>query len=123
MDVLSFETIFQITPGIEWVTKGAARLQEETTQLSPVFKSTTLLGIQRFNIRVWHRFDFGVEYRALMERESDDQRNGWLGEVMYRVQGNFRVGGGYNFTDFSDNEFSQNDYTSRGLFFRVQGRY
>jgi hypothetical protein len=36
---------------------------------------------------------------------------------------NFRVGAGYNFTDFSDDEFSQNDYSVKGWFFRVQGRY
>jgi len=42
---------------------------------------------------------------------------------MWNVKKHFRVGAGYNFTDFSDDEFSPNDYSVRGWFVRVQGRY
>jgi len=48
---------------------------------------------------------------------------GWLIEATWEVIRHFRVGAGYNFTDFSDNEFSPNDYSSQGWFIRVQGRY
>jgi len=30
---------------------------------------------------------------------------------------------GYNFTDFSDDEFSNNDYSVKGWFLRLQGTY
>ena len=33
------------------------------------------------------------------------------------------LGIGYNFTDFSDDELSANDYSLQGWFLRVQGRY
>jgi len=71
-----------------------------------------------------HRpIDLGIEYRILAERPTDDRRQGFLTELMWVLHKNFRVGGGYNFTDFSDNEFSSNDYSVRGWFLRAQVRY
>jgi hypothetical protein len=58
-----------------------------------------------------------------MQKEADDRRQGWLSELTWELMRHFRIGVGYNFTDFSDNEFSQNDYSVQGWFFRVQGRY
>ena len=83
----------------------------------------TLLGIQRVNVRVHRPFDLGIEYRILTQRQSSDRRQGFLTELMWVPHKNFRVGGGYNFTDFSDSEFSKNDYSVRGWFIRAQGRY
>jgi uncharacterized repeat protein (TIGR01451 family) len=123
LDVVSLETIFDITPRLEWVTKTAARLQEENTAVLDSFESQTLLGVQRLNVTTWRRLVIGVEFRALMEREADDHRDGFLGEAMWKLHEHFRIGGGYNFTEFSDNEFSENDYSLRGWFMRIQGRY
>ena len=72
---------------------------------------------------IWKKFVFGVEYRTLRQKETFDRRQGWLGEAFWKIQRNFRLGIGYNFTDFSDNEFSQNDYSTEGWFIRVQGMY
>ena len=104
------------------MTKTAGRFQEQIDAAGAV-ESNTLLAIQRLNVDVWRPIALGVEFRLLGQREADDLRQGWLGEVMWKVQKHFRVGGGYNFTDFSDNEFSQNDYSIHGWFLRVQGRY
>ena len=122
MDVLSLETLFEVHPRLEWVTKTAGRFQEQIDATGTV-ESNTLLAIQRLNVDVWRPIALGVEFRLLGQREADDLRQGWLGEVMWKIQKHFRVGGGYNFTDFSDNEFSQNDYSIHGWFLRVQGRY
>ena len=59
----------------------------------------------------------------ILERLADDQRRGWLSEASWRVKENFRFGLGYNFTDFSDNELSTNDYEVGGWFLRIQGMY
>ena len=67
--------------------------------------------------------DVGLGYRMLRQREADDLLQGWLTEVSGRVQRHLRLGIGYNFTDFSDDEFSQNDYSVHGLFLRLQGIY
>jgi hypothetical protein len=42
---------------------------------------------------------------------------------MWRPIKHLRVGVGYNGTDFSDDEFSANDFSVRGWFFRLQGTY
>ncbi len=123
MDVFSVETIFGISPRVEWIAKAAARLQEETIEDFPEVRSSTYLGIQRFNLNMWRMFDLGVEYRALVEQETHDQRQGFLGELLFKPVKQFRFGVGYNFTDFSDDEFSLNDYSVSGWFVRVQGRY
>ncbi len=34
-----------------------------------------------------------------------------------------RVGLGNNFTDFSDDALTANDYEVKGYFFRIQGKY
>jgi hypothetical protein len=123
LDVLSVETILRITPKVEWAAKLAARMQDQALAGSSSTKSDTLLTIQRFNFNLWRPFDLGLEYRILRERQTDDQRQGWLGEFMWKPVKYFRVGIGYNFTDFSDNELSANDYSQNGWFIRVQGRY
>ena len=66
---------------------------------------------------------YGLEYRVLGQHEARDRRQGWLNELTWDLTRNMRVGGGYNFTDFSDSEFSKNDYSVRGWFIRAQGRY
>ena len=87
------------------------------------FESDTYLVIQRFNVVLKGPFDLGLEYRVLAQREADDRRQGWLTEFSWRVKRSLRLGVGYNFTDFSDNEFSQNDYSVGGVFLRIQGLY
>ena len=49
--------------------------------------------------------------------------HGTLLEAGYWVHRMVRLGLGYNFTRFSDNEFVSQDRDAGGLFFRVVGRY
>jgi len=46
-----------------------------------------------------------------------------LSEAMWSFTKYFSAGVGYNFTDFSDEMTSSNDYRMQGWFLRVQGRY
>jgi hypothetical protein len=123
MDVVSLDTAYQATRRLEWVMKAASRRQEQRVGSGEPIETNLFLTIQRANVNVYGRIDFGLEYRILSESEADDERSGWLGEVSWRMQQWVRLGVGYNFTDFSDNTFSQNDYSVRGFFFRVQGLY
>jgi hypothetical protein len=79
--------------------------------------------INRLDLTIWEKLEYGVEYRFLVQHEADDLRSGWLNEFLYPVGKHLRLGVGFNFTDFSDNEFSENDYSVYGWFFRVQGKY
>jgi len=58
-----------------------------------------------------------------MDQGADDSASGSLFEVNRLFFKHMRIGVGYNFTDFTDNEFSANDYSAKGYFFRIQGKY
>ena len=123
MDVLSFETVFELSARVEWLGKGAYRRQKERFGEIPTIESRSYLAIQRLNFSLWRSLDLGVELRSLRQRESRDRRSGALSELSWEVMKRFRLGVGYNFTDFSDNELSRNEYSVHGWFLRVQGRH
>ena len=123
MDVLSIEWSWQFNDRFEWVDKLAIKERTESVGNLPGTESTTMLSLHRLNYNIWKSLEFGIEYRILEQREADDKLNGWLTELMWRVNRYTRLGVGYNFTDFSDNEFSNNDYSVRGIFMRLQAVY
>jgi hypothetical protein len=122
-NVGSLEWSYDINRKLEWVGKGALKISSDETGLNQSFTSHTYLFIQRLNYRFMDRFDLGTEFRTLTQQEADDQRSGFLTELMWEVVDNARLGLGYNFTDFSDNEFSDNDYSVQGWFVRMQAIY
>jgi flagellar motor protein MotB len=72
----------------------------------------------------WHfidRWDALVELRRLDLPDAEDSRSGIL-VGLYRHLGNhFKVGIGYNFSDFSD-DLTQHDYEHQGLFINFIGK-
>ena len=62
------------------------------------------------------------EYRWLKVDNGGGTRSGALFGVDRDITNNFRIGVGYNFTDFSDN-LTHFDYDQRGWFLNVVGRY
>jgi CSLREA domain-containing protein len=123
MDVLSLEWSFDLTKKIEWVNKLAGRVKEEVVGNHPETLSHSYLALYRLNYALTQKFGVGVEYRTFDQVEANDQRQGWLGELTWRAHKHIRLGVGYNFTTFSDNEFSNNDYSVEGAFLRLQGIY
>jgi uncharacterized repeat protein (TIGR01451 family) len=119
----SVEWSFDLTPRLEWVEKNALKTKEEKTGDRPPIKTNTSLSLHRLNYNFLGDFDLGLEYRMKLVDKADDQQVGWLTELMYTMGGHFRLGLGFNFTDFSDNEFSENDYSVRGVFLRFQAKY
>jgi len=122
-DVASIEWSFDINRYIEWVEKGALRIKTEETGSQPPQTTHTYLSINRLNFNIWAKIDLGMEYRILLQKETDDSRKGWLAELMWEPKEHFRIGAGYNFTDFPDNEYSDNDYSVLGWFTRIQVKY
>lgn len=122
-NVMSAEWSYEITRSVEWVEKETLKIKTENTGDRDPVTTHTYLGIHRINLNAWKKMDLGIEYRMLKQMEADDQREGWLTEVMWQVVKNMRFGVGFNFTNFSDNEFSENNYSVYGWFIRFQGRY
>jgi hypothetical protein len=123
MQVAAAEAAYEPWRRIELLAKVAARDQREVRAALPALDSRTTLAILRCNVRAWDPVLVGVELRDLREHENDDERSGFLGELMWDVKKHFRLGVGYNFTDFSDDEFAEDDRSVGGWFLRVQGRY
>ena len=86
----------------------------------------TLLWINRINFHLTGRLDAGVEYRflkMLLDEQGGQLRHGALVELGYWLHRYVRLGAGYNFSSFTDNEFVDQDRDASGFFFRVVGRY
>ncbi len=66
----------------------------------------------------WHTL---AEYRWLGVKDGGD-RQGWLMGIDRDVGRNFRVGAGYNFTEFSD-DLTDFDYDHKGWFLNLVGTY
>ncbi len=123
MGVVVFEGTMGLTRSTEWSGKGALRVMQDSPPGVPAIRTHTQLWISRVTFAVRRPVLFGLEYRVLAQDESHDQRRGWLNELSWDAVEHMRLGVGYNFTDFSDNELARNDYSVSGWFIRGQARY
>jgi outer membrane protein OmpA-like peptidoglycan-associated protein len=89
---------------------------------APWFKSSAELAIARVDWKVVRRYDWLLELRTLRASELKERRSGLLTAGYYHVNENFKVGVGYNFTDFSDN-LTDLSYRSRGVFLNLLGKF
>ena len=62
------------------------------------------------------------EYRYLESETEDDDKHGALVGAYRHLGEHFKIGAGYNFTDFND-DLTDNDYDSDGWFIDVVGKY
>jgi opacity protein-like surface antigen len=86
------------------------------------FKSSAELAVARVDWKVVRQWSWMAELRSLRAKELGDRRTGWLTAGYYHLNENFKVGLGYNFTDFSDN-LTDLSYRSRGFFVNVLGKF
>jgi uncharacterized repeat protein (TIGR01451 family) len=122
MDVLALEGT--IGAGrLEWTGKGAARTWRDATPGASSLRTHSALYVSRLNSSLTGPLGMGVEYRVLTQREAGDARSGFLNELTFDASRRVRVGAGFNFTSFSDDELSRNESSVRGWFLRLQGRY
>lgn len=121
--VLSFEGIY--SPNQDWEFAGKAmgrigevrygRLIGDWEQAGAVF----LAGQARYAFAgAWNAL---AEYRFLAVKDGGNLQGALLG-LDYDINSNFRVGGGYNFTDFSD-DLTDFDYDDNGWFVNFVGSY
>jgi uncharacterized repeat protein (TIGR01451 family) len=122
-DVASIEWIFDVTRRIQWVEKYAVKIKKETQAPRPSLTSQTMLSIHRLNYHLTATWDIGLEYRILKQLQANDQMEGFLVEIDREIARHLRFGVGFNFSRFTDNEFSDNNYDARGWFIRAQGKF
>lgn len=122
-DVVSLTPIFELPFGFQLVEKLAFKRYALKTPTLPVSISHTLLWINRLNYHLTGTWDIGGEYRFMQNDLSQSLAHGALFEVNYIIQDAVRVGLGYNFTSFSDDEFARLDERYGGPFLRVVAHY
>ena len=123
-DVVTFMPIFELPYDLQLVGQLAYRRFAVRTDQVPTVTSHSLLALSRLNYHLADAWDAGVEYRYLSNGLSFTEEHGALLELNYILKQHLRLGVGYNFTKFSDEEFSRLDEeTHGGPFFRVVGHY
>ncbi len=86
------------------------------------FRSDAHLAIVRADWHFVHKWDALLEARILKVDEAEDERSGFLTAIYRHVNSNFKIGAGYNFTDFSD-DLTDLDYDSEGWFINLIGKF
>lgn len=121
--VLSLEGVYKQDQHWEYALKLARRDGDVRMQrgYGPWLDSGTnfAAGQVRYELRTqWHAL---AEYRWL-DVDEGGTRQGFLLGVDRDIGANFRIGVGYNFTEFSD-DLTQFDYDQRGWFLNMTGTY
>jgi outer membrane protein OmpA-like peptidoglycan-associated protein len=112
---------------ISWLSLGA-KYAIRTGELKPTnvvadwYSSQAQLWIARADLLFARKWDGMLEWRRLTVRETDDRRSGVLLGCYRHVSNNFKVGFGYNFTNYSDN-LTDLSYRSRGVFMNAIGKF
>ncbi|MFD1298963.1 hypothetical protein ACFQ4Q_20260 [Lysobacter gummosus] len=121
--VLSFEGIYRIDDKWEVGGKAASRWGDyrlgRGTGLWLDSRADFLAGQVRYHLIA--KWDAMAEYRWLAVKDGGDKR-GWLVGVDRQIGDNFKVGIGYNFTDFSD-DLTDLEYDNKGWFLNLAGYY
>jgi hypothetical protein len=122
-DIFTIIPIFDLPKGFQIVEKFAFKREREFfVDLPPGF-SDTFLWINRLNYHLTGWLDISGEYRYLTNLAAAQSEHGFLFEASLILKKYVRLGVGYNFTRFTDDELVRNRVDNRGVFFRVIGMY
>jgi len=122
-DIFAIIPIFDLPKGFQIVEKFAFKREREYFFDLPPGFSDTFLWINRVNYHLTNWIDVSGEFRHLTNLASGDTENGFLLEASVILKKYMRLGVGYNFTRFTDDELVRNRLDNRGVFFRVVGMY
>jgi len=122
-DVVSLIPILELGYNLQLVEKVALKRQGVRVAQLPTAISQSVLWINRLNYHLTRTVDAGLEYRMLRTSLAQSTLQGVLAEANYIIDNKVRLGLGYNFTSFSDDEFARLDEDHGGPFFRVVGQY
>ncbi|WP_140635107.1 OmpA family protein [Methylibium rhizosphaerae] len=122
--IVSFDAIYDLTPRWSLGGKYARRMgQVSQDRVNPVFfDSTANLYIARADWHVVRLWDVAIEGRMLSVEQAQDTRRGALVAVYRALSDHIKLGGGWNFTDFSD-DLTNLSYTHRGAFLNLVAKF
>lgn len=122
--ILSAEALYELST--RWELGGKLALKEGQVRLfrdSGSWEDYGLgLAVVRARYHVTKAWDALGEYRYLRDRHGDNARHGALLGVYRHLGDHFKVGVGYNFTDFSD-DIRDAEYDNHGWFVDLVGKF
>ncbi|HJV66959.1 MAG TPA: OmpA family protein [Geomonas sp.] len=120
--IASIDAMYDLTA--RWTVGGkyAYRLgQVSMDRVNPeYYDSRAHLGVARVDWHFVHFWDAMLEGRILDLPDAHDLKSGVLVGIYRQVNDHFRIGGGYNFSDFSDN-LTDLSYRHQGVFINAVG--
>jgi len=121
--VLSWEAIYRFNQRVEMAAKLASRFGEARVNrdAGDWYDSRANLEAIQGRYKLYEEWSALAEYRVL-DVQHDGMRQGWLVGVDRDIGPNFRLGAGYNFTDFND-DLTHQGYTYEGWFLNMVGYY
>jgi len=121
--VVGVSPIFEWPWSLQLVERVAYRnLRMDVEDLNPVDNDLVMF-INRVNFHLTDEWDIGAEYRFLHQSLTRDWPHGTLLELNYILEDHVRLGLGYNFTRFAEDELGDFDRDASGIFFRVTAQY
>jgi hypothetical protein len=120
----AIDVTYDLTPNISIGGKVAYRqgqisLDRENPEF---FDNTASLYVLRADWRPREKWEVLVETRLLDMPDLDEQRSGALVMLSRYVDDHFKVGVGYNFTDFSD-DLTNLSFDHQGIFLNMTGAF
>jgi flagellar motor protein MotB len=115
--IFSVDMIYDLTPRWTLGGKYAYRLAQVSQDLEnpEFFDSNASLYIVRADWHVVRHWDAVIEARLLDLPDAQDSKSGALLGLYRHMNDNIKLGGGYNFTEFSD-DLTDLSYDSQGFF-------
>ena len=110
----------QIEPVSETVALAAGEPVGES--MGQWYYSQAQLWVLRADFLFPRQWDGMLELRRLSIHETDDERTGLLVGGYRHLNNNFKIGAGYNFTNYSDN-LTDMSYRSHGFFLDTIGKF
>ena len=122
--VASVDLTYDLTARLSIGGKYAHRIGEISLEREDpeFFDNTATLYVLRSDFRFRKNWELLVEGRALQMKNLGETRSGALVAVSRYVGDHFKIGTGYNFTDFSD-DLTDLDYDHRGVFLNLTGAF
>jgi len=122
--IWSTDVNYELTRHFSLGGKVAYRLGKISTEREnqQFFVSNAALYITRVDWEFATRWNLLTEARLLSLPQIGDKRSGMLLGIYRQIGKHFRFGGGYNFTDFSD-DLTDLDYDSQGVFINLLGKF
>jgi hypothetical protein len=122
VNIVSFDVNCQ--PSADWLISGhyAGKLVFDDSNKNDDFSTAHLL-IGHITRDLGKRFDVGLNVSALLDGNGRSAEIGIGPEIGFTLADNLRVGVGYNFRGFTDQDLTEEEYTQHGVYLALRLKF